>query len=281
MTDRPRRLAVATAGVSLFAIGFGLCLATGLRERDRVADAIGTASVAWLAAGLVGAIATMLVISSGWGRCLAALGRGRPVGQVLGWFFVGELGKYVPGAVWSILGRGELAHRGGIERPVAYRSVALSLFALYAATVVPLAIAAAHPRVQEAAIGVTRRVTGGRIDPRPLPWAALARLVLGYVPAWVLVAATTGAVVSAYGQEPGWQAPAAAIVAWVCGFLAVPVPAGAGVREAVFVAISGIEPGLALTVAVTARLLYLIADLGAAAIAAPGVGGVRRAAIAR
>ena len=61
-----------------------------------------------------------------------------------------------------------------------------------------------------------------------MPWGVLLRLVLTYLPAWLFVAATA-AVLRAFGETPGWQAPAAAVLAWVCGFLAVPVPAGAGV----------------------------------------------------
>jgi uncharacterized membrane protein YbhN (UPF0104 family) len=93
--------------------------------------------------------------------------------------------------------------------------------------------------------------------------------VVTYVPAWLLVGATTAAVLRAFGEPVGWQAPAAAVLAWVCGFLAVPVPAGAGVREAVFVATSGLDSGLALTVAVTTRLAFLLVDLLGAAVSAP------------
>ena len=47
------------------------------------------------------------------------------------WYFVGEIGKYVPGGIWPVVGRAELARRGGHPRSGAYASVALSLGALY------------------------------------------------------------------------------------------------------------------------------------------------------
>ena len=92
-----------------------------------------------------------------------------------------------------------------------------------------------------------------------------------YLPTWVGIAGATAAVSTAYGADPGWQAPAAAVLAWVVGFLAVPVPAGAGVREAVFVATSGLPAGVGLTVAVTTRLAFILVDLVGAASAAPGL----------
>jgi hypothetical protein len=58
------------------------------------------------------------------------------------------------------------------------------------------------------------------------------------------------------------------VLAWFCGFVVIPAPAGAGVREAVFVATSGLDPGLAVTVAVTARLAFVTVDLIGAAVAA-------------
>ena len=47
----------------------------------------------------------------------------------LGWFFVGQLGKYVPGGIWPIVGQAELAARDGVTRSTAYRSTALSMVA--------------------------------------------------------------------------------------------------------------------------------------------------------
>jgi len=60
----------------------------------------------------------------------------------------------------------------------------------------------------------------------------------------------------------------AAILSWVAGLLAVPVPAGAGVRETVFIATSGLPSELGATVAVAARVLFIIADAGGAALGA-------------
>jgi hypothetical protein len=256
------------AGVVVVVLAAGFCVATAVREHERVADALGVADVGWQAAALALAALAMVVVASGWGRCLAALGERRPAATVLAWWFVGELGKYVPGAVWPVIGRGELARRGGVDRAVAYHSVGLSLAGLYGAAVLPAAVVVAHPAVQGLAGRLVGRLTGGRVVIDVLDWSRVRRLLVSYLPAWALIAAVTAAVTAGYGAGGGWQAPAATVLAWWCGFLVIPVPAGAGVREAVFVATSGLDPGLAVTVAVTARLAFVTVDLAGAAVAA-------------
>jgi hypothetical protein len=52
---------------------------------------------------------------------------------VIAWYYSGEIGKYVPGGVWPVVGRGELARRGGVPAGRAYSGVVLSLAALYLA----------------------------------------------------------------------------------------------------------------------------------------------------
>lgn len=259
-----RRAATLAVGALLLAVGLGFCVDTFLDERDRVGDALGDASVGWLLVAVALAAFTMGWLAWRWRTCLAVLGVDRPAPTVARWYFLGELGKYVPGGIWPVVGRGELATRGGVDRSVAYQSVVWSLAGWYGASVLPVAVLGAHPRLQAAAAGVARRA---RLTITPLPWPTAAKLVASYLPTWVAIAAATAAVTHAYGVDPGVQAPAAAVLAWVVGFLAVPVPAGAGVREAVFVATSGLEPGVALTVAVTTRLAFILVDLAGAALA--------------
>jgi uncharacterized membrane protein YbhN (UPF0104 family) len=262
-----RFLAVAAA-VGVVGIAGAFCVATAIREHERVADALGEAHLAWLAAALGLAAAAMMVVASGWRRCLAELGHPQPASTVLTWWFVGELGKYVPGGVWPVIGRGELARRGGVDRSAAYHSVGLSLAGLYGAAVLPVAVVVAHPAAQGVASRWLHRLTGGRVTIDVVDWARLRRLLVWYVLAWLLIAAVTAAVTAGYGAEVGWRAPAATVLAWFCGFVVVLAPAGAGVREAVFVATSGLDPGLAVTVAVTSRLAFVTVDLVGAVVAA-------------
>lgn len=241
---------------------------------------------AWLVVSLVAAAVGMALMGVGWQRVLAALGTPVRLRLAVAWYFVGEIGKYLPGSVWAVLGRAELARRSGVARAVAYHSVGLSLVVLYLAAAVlggwlvvgaaaPVllvgAAAGLHPAVARAVLRWARRLSGRPIDVVVPPLATSLRLVVVYVPAWLAVGASTWA--AARALDPG--APvlpvvAATAAAWLVGFLAVPVPGGVGVREATFVAaVTGLAPGVGAATAVLARVVFLLADgTGAALFAA-------------
>ncbi|QYG92386.1 flippase-like domain-containing protein [Iamia sp. SCSIO 61187] len=267
-------------------------------EWSRVREAITDASPVWIAVGLVCCALGMTSIGWAWADVLALLGAPVRRGRVLAWYFVGELGKYLPGGVWPVLGRGELARRGGVPGPRAYASVALSLVTLYLAAMLvavgllpfalgddgpgatallllllPLGLAALHPRVLGPVLDLVRRVTKRPLAIDVPPWRGTVAAVLRYVPTWLLNAGGTVAVAHAVAPDEGGLARIAfaATLSWIAGFLAVAVPAGAGVREAVFLAACGMPSGLGATVAVATRVLFIVVDLGGAAIAAPFV----------
>lgn len=264
-------------------------------EWNRVRDAVADASPVWFAVGLVLCVLAMSSIGWVWTDTLALLGVRVDRFRALGWYYIGELGKYLPGGVWPVLGRGELARRGGVSGPRAYASVALSLVTLYlaammvavgllpfafggdgpgAAAVVlvllPLGLGALHPRVLDPLLRLVRRVTKRPLAVAVPPWRDTALVVVRYVPTWIFIGGATAAV--AHAVEPNASVPRlmfAAVLSWIVGFLAVPVPAGAGVREAVFIAASGLDDGLGATVAVATRVLFILVDGGGAALAAP------------
>lgn len=128
----------------------------------------------------------------------------------------------------------------------------------------------------------SRRLVGGE---RPLTslvpaigWSAAAWVCYG-LHLWVLV------VPLGLGGADGLRlAVGGFALAWVCGFLAVVVPAGVGVREAVLVGVLGasIGSGEALAVAVLSRFLIIVAEAGLLALtpvlAAAGRAGDRATA---
>lgn len=260
--------------------------------RDEVADA----SLGWIAAALVLAGAGMTWIAGCWRRALVMSGPPPGRRRTIAWYYTGEIGKYVPGGVWPVLGRGELARRGGVPRDRAYPSVGLSLVALYLAALgvasvlvpldlanqsespaalallalLPVGLAAMHPRVLTWARDRMVRYTGRGADIVVPPWRATIGLVVSYVPAWLLIwAATWCAARALLPAPPVLRIGIATTLSWTAGFVAVPVPAGAGVREAVFVAASGLPAGLGATIAVGSRLAFLVVDVAGAAITAP------------
>lgn len=294
----PRRAvalsAVAGAVIGLTCLGFVVQRMTSqwADVRDHVADA----SVGWIVAAVVLAGAGMTWIAACWRQAMGLSGPAPPWRASVAWYYTGEIGKYVPGGVWPVLGRGELARRRGVPRARAYPSVGLSLAALYLAALgvatalvpldlaeqsespaalallglLPLGLAALHPRVLTWGRDQAVRLTGRGGDIVIPPWRATVRLVASYVPAWLLIWAATWCTARALVPAPPvLRIGIATTLSWTAGFVAVPVPAGAGVREAVFVAASGLPAGLGATIAVGSRLAFLLVDVAGVALTAP------------
>lgn len=301
-TDRPRRRsrrAMVVPAVVGGAIGL-VCLAFVVgriaAQWDVVRDDVAGASPGWLVLALVLAVAAMTWVASCWRRALALLGHRTRRRRTIAWYFAGEIGKYVPGTVWPVLGRGELARRGGVPRRRVYPSVGLSLVAWYLAALavasvlvpldlaeqagspaalallalLPLGVAALHPAVLTRLRDRVVRLTGRGADVGIPPWRKTVTLVACYVPAWLFIWAATWCVARALLPEPPvLRIGIATTLSWTAGFVAVPVPAGAGVREAVFVASAGLPTGLGATIAVGSRLVFVLADVLGLVLTAP------------
>jgi uncharacterized membrane protein YbhN (UPF0104 family) len=276
-------------GILIAAVTAFFVIRTLVHEWSRVRDALADAGVGWLALAVFLAMTAMTAIASPWRDAIALLAPEAPArGRTTGWYFVGELGKYLPGGVWPVLGRGELARRNGVPGAAAYASVALSLAALYLAAMLvalvlvpfdlarqahdltpllvlvllPVGLVALHPWFVGRAVRVLERASGRVVDVAVPRWSATLGLVLRYVPAWVFVAGATWCVARALDPSPPLLRVAlAAVLSWIAGFVAVPVPAGAGVREAVFVAVAGLPAGIGAATAIAARLAFVAADV--------------------
>lgn len=291
VTIRARLASASTIIGLLLALFAGSFVVRSLtRDWQEVRDGLADASVGWLVVALLLAAAAMTVMASMWRRVLNLLGADLEQRDTIARYFLGELGKYVPGGVWPVVGRGELAVRAGVPRAVAYGSVALSLAALYLSAaflalaavptmvrtgdaggavwvfaLLPVGLVALHHAVLERARRGGERVLRRNIK-LPIPrWGDSLNLLVRYVPAWLGVGGATWAIAQALGQDADLLAVApAAILSWVVGFALVPVPGGLGVREAVFVAASGLAAGPAAAVAITARVLFVMVDAGGA-----------------
>jgi len=296
---RSRRRAVAVSAAAGAVIGLtcvAFVVARLTQQWSEVRDQVADAERGWIAAALLAAGCAMTWIAAGWQRALGLLGPPPGRARTIAWYYTGEIGKYVPGGVWPVLGRGELARRGGVPRQWAYPSVALSLAALYLAALgvaavlvpldlaeqaespgalallalLPLGLAALHPRVLRWGRDRLVRLTGMGADVVIPPWRDTVRVVAGYVPAWVFIWAATWCTARALLPHPPLlRIGVATTLSWAAGFVAVPVPAGAGVREAVFVAASGLPAGIGATIAIGSRLVFLVVDVAGAALTSP------------
>lgn len=293
------RLTTAVGIVIAIAGGVFVVRAIASQWTD-VRRSIDDANVVWLVAGGALAASTMVAIALPWRRALALLGADVTVRATIVWYFVGEIGKYVPGGIWPVVGRAELARRGGIPRAASYASVALSLGALYLAgmlvaaallplrflhggatawlwvlVLLPIGVALLHHRVLTWLVRHAERMLKRELTIIVPRWSQSLRLVLEYVPGWLLLGTATWCVARAFTANASWTTIApAAMISWVAGFVLVPVPGGIGVREAAFVALvgGGIGSGTRAAIAVTARLAFMLVDaLGA------GIGALWRA----
>ena len=279
--------AIRVAGIVIALIAVGLCARTLADQWSEVSDAIANAQVGWLVAAFVASAAAMTTLGLLWWRCFAVFGVQVPAGHAVAWYFGGELGKYLPGGVWQVVGRGELARRAGVRRSTGYSTTLISYAAMCvgaAATcgllaapaawagsslgwawllllLVPAGLVAVHPAVFGRLLRLGSRLTKGRLDLAPPPWPTMIGLIACSIPAWFFLGAASVAVTASLGfdQHPA-RVAFAAIAAWILGFLAGPIPAGAGVRELIFVALSGMDSAPGVAVAAIARLLLIIVD---------------------
>jgi len=236
-------------GVAFALVGLGFVAVLVARHRTSASAALADASFGWLVLAVPLAAAGIVVVAVGWSRIAGA--------PLVAAFFAGEIGKYVPGGIWPVVGRAEHAVRVGIERKAAYRSVMVSLVAVYSAAAV-VALGLVHPLLLVAGAVAL-------LHPRARPAAQ-------YLPAWALIGTATWAVARAVDPdaEP-LRIVAATAASWLAGFVAGPVPAGVGVREAAFVALAGLPAGAGAAAALLARLVFVAVDSVGAVVAVRSV----------
>ena len=252
---------------------------------------------AWAAAGsltavLVGLLASLLV----WRALLADLGTRLSLRPALQVFFLGQLGKYLPGSVFAIAAQMELGRAHGAPRSrvgtagLVFMGVLVSAGLLTAVVALPLTspgtfddyswvllalpvgLVALAPPVLTRLVGLLLRLL--RRDPldRPLSWrgtgAALGwacTMWVAYgVHLWLLVRSQDSGLESGgAGADLLLLSTGAYALAWTAGFLFVVAPAGFGVRElALVIALAPVlDRGQALAIAVLSRVLMTLGDL--------------------
>ncbi len=311
---RLRRLApLVLAGLALV-----LLVRTAVSGGREVADGLAHPDWRYLAAMLAAAALAMAWVARQWGTVVRALGVRVGTGRAVRLYFAGELGKYVPGGIWPVVGRAELLSRSGRSdgvgppRPLAYASVLLSLAYLFLASLLlaamtalvpdvrrevgnggtllvllllPAGLVAVHPAVAGTVFRLALRLVRrpGALPPTFPAWTASVTRALSYAPAWAGIVTATWCSARALELRPGLGLVAlATCLSWVAGFVVVPAPGGLGVREAIFGAVLGrsMPADQAAAVALLARMAFVAVDGvgGVAALVSLSVDGRRRAA---
>lgn len=260
------------------------------REWPQVRPAFGRLHWYSIAGSLAAAMAGAVCMMIAWQRLLAGLGSRLPVPVAARVTFVAQLGKYVPGGVWSFAAHVELGHdydvprRRGAASVIAGLAVAVAAGLLIAAVslslaspsvarkyvlflaVVPVIAFCLAPPILHRLLNFALRVIRQEPLEQPVTWrglgAALAWTSAGWLllglQVWLLVADLAGD-----GAHSLLIAVGAYALACSLALLLVVFPNGIGAREVILVAALApvLSRGDALAVALVARVVTTVSDL--------------------
>jgi glycosyltransferase 2 family protein len=247
-----------------------------------------------------------------WRELLADLGSRISIPEAWRIYFIGGLSKYVPGSIWPMLAQAELGADRGIPRSRSALSVVLSYSVMtclglvvgavtlpfahagseaqyfWILLLIPLGAVALSPPVLNRLLRLVLRVARQPPGQSSVSYKGLAQTMAWAIGAWVangLMIYVLTRHLSGHHQGTLLVSVAAYSLSWSIGFLAVFAPAGAGVREAVMVAVLHTQTttAIALAVALVSRALSVVGDAvtGAAASALVGRRRIRQIRAAR
>lgn len=276
--------------VILLAVGIALW-----RNWDAVRGDIGRIGPASLVAAVLLSLASPFLTVCGWRVLMADLGSRLHIAPASGVFFVGQLGKYLPGSVWSVVVQADMAKGLGVPRSrtavVGLLTIMISaltgmiaglpalpaLLTREAGAVPPWAIVAVilalavllWPPLLNRGIRTAMRLL--RRDPLPhdLTPAAVGLSALWFTLSWgagglaVWVMARS---VAPAGYD-GWHLLLVSVSGYLLaagiGMFSFIVPAGVGVRDGVLVLLlaTSMPVAAATAVVVVSRFLTVVADV--------------------
>jgi uncharacterized membrane protein YbhN (UPF0104 family) len=231
----------------------------------------------------------------GWRRLLADLGTPLHLAPASGIFFIGQLGKYLPGSVWSVLAQAEMGARLRIPRrrsgvvglisigmaaatgllvglpslPILVSREATSGLWVSVLLMVPILVVLFSPRLLNWFIAVGLRLL--RRD--PLEHRLSGRAIVETVGWFILAWCSTGAHLMVLTRSIGAGSLSARdlvlgagcgyCLAAVLGMASFLLPAGVGVREGLLVLILSpfLDAAGAAAVVVLSRFLLTVGDL--------------------
>ena len=286
----PSRLAVA----GLFLAVAGAVLA-GRWSQAR--PLLGRLSVPVVLAAWVPVLAGIYASFRSWRAALADLGGTLPRAGAMRVFYLGQLGKYLPGTIWPAVTQMRLGRDYRVPPRASGAAFAVFMLMLvgtgllvglavvpllgrdavdeyrWLVLVLPLFALALFPPLLNRAIAVALRVVRRPPLPAPLTLAGILRVAGWAVVSWLCYGVHVWLLARALGAGGGallWlQCTGAFAAAFASGPLLLVVPAGAGVREAALLLLLGstVTAPVAAVVAVVSRLLFVAGDLAWSAVA--------------
>jgi glycosyltransferase 2 family protein len=286
----PLRLAVA----GLFLAAVAVVLAGQWRQAWLLLSRLSTPVVlaAW-ALVLGGIYATFRC----WRAVLADLGAALPHGAAMRVFYLGQLGKYVPGSIWPAVTQMRLGRDYRVPPRVSGAAFVVFMLLIigtgllvglpvvpllgrdvadeyrWLAVALPVAVLVAAPPVLNRILAVALRAARRPPLPAPLSLAGVLRVAGWALISWLCYGVQVYLLVRQLGAEGGvlllLQCTGAFAAAFAGGLLLALAPAGAGVREAALVLLLGstVTAPVAAVVAAVSRLLFAVGDLAWSAVA--------------
>lgn len=241
----------------------------------------------WIALSVLVVFLTYAIQVESWRRILAGWAQRLPYGRAARIWLVVNLGRYIPGKVWSVAGLVLLAQRAGVE-PWAAGASAFAIQAVGIGTAVAL-VAAATPgaasplRLGAAALvavatiaflawpraarGVARLV-GSSVQFRPLPLGAVAESAGLSLLSWMTYGVAFWLLARGLGLPGALPVATAAgvfAVGYILGLLALFAPGGVGVREVVLIGLltPALGGGGAVALSAASRILLTLTEVAA------------------
>ncbi|NHC43811.1 flippase-like domain-containing protein [Motilibacter sp. K478] len=245
-----------------------------------------------LAAVLVGLVGSMLAYRA----LLADMGSPLPVPTAARIFFVGQLGKYLPGSLWPVVAQMEMGRDAGVPRRRSASAIALTILIYLGAGLLvgavalpfaseeaggyrwvvllaPLFLLLLHPGVLNPLLARVLALARREPPEQPLTGRGTMTAFAWSVVSWLAFGLHVELLAVDLGAPAGRALPLAVggfALAWSAGFLLIVAPAGAGAREVALVAI--LSPVLTThdgtAVALVSRLLMTGGDVVTAGAAA-------------
>ncbi len=281
-----RRPLVSAVFVVLVVAAFGWSLAGQWSE---VGDQLGRQRplvlVGALAMALIGLVMSFLL----WRGTLRVLGSSLSVLPAARLFFVTQLGKYLPGAVWPVVAQMRMGRELGVPRQRMALAFLLTLglstlvgvlvgvaalpalvgaegrVVLFGLLALPVLLALLVPTVLNRLLNTALRVIRRPGLDEPLAGRDIARGVAWAVAFWAVYGGHVWLLAVGLGADPVSALPVAIggfAIAFSLGPLLVVLPAGVGVREAVLVALLAavLSTSEATAVALTSRAVLVLTD---------------------
>jgi uncharacterized membrane protein YbhN (UPF0104 family) len=299
----------SAARIAFIVLAVTLLVVTVARERSALAAALHQLSLPALLASTALVVAALVAQMLSWRALFADEASQMPslraAAQI---YYIGQLGKYLPGSIWAVVAQSELgqAHRISRSRSavvalgalavlaVTGTGVAVALLSLtspgslrsywWALPALPVGVCLLMPAVFNRLIHLALRVTRRGGTPERLGAPALLHSSAWALVMWALFGAHAWVLAQALGGRSSHLALVCAgafALAWVVGLLVVIAPAGAGAREAALVLALGsvLDRPEALVLALVSRVIMVLADAVVAGTAFPDLLMKRRRAI--